>query len=317
MTIKKTGQTAKTDTNAGLETARTLLGNSIAQWTECGDQLTTAIQGLSLYRREKPTRPVSYLCEPSICVIAQGTKRVVLGDEVYDYDARHVFITSVDLPAIVQVTRASREEPYLSLLLQLNLHELSQLMVEARLPPPRTQPSSRAMAIGEATVPLLRAFQRLVALLDEPQDIPILAPIVEREILYRLLVSGQGALLRQIAAAGSHSRQIARAISWLKGHFTESFRVDALADEANMSLSTFHHHFRTVTSMSPLQYQKWLRLNEARRLMLTERMDATTAAFQVGYESPSQFSREYSRSFGAPPLRDIASLRLVAGDAAM
>jgi len=164
-------------------------------------------------------------------------------------------------------------------------------------------------------VPLLRAFQRLVALLHEPQDIPILAPIVEREILYRLLVSGQGALLRQIAAAGSHSQQIARAISWLKRHFTESFRVEALAGEANMSPSTFHHHFRTVTSMSPLQ--KWLRLNEARRLMLTERLDATTAALQVGYESPSQFSREYSRSFGAPPLRDITSLRLGAGDAGM
>lgn len=285
------------------------LASDIARSTNHGDQFKTAIPGLSLYRRESPTQPISHLYEPSICVIAQGAKRVVLGDEVYDYDSQHVLITSVDLPTIVQVTKASPDEPYLSLLLQLDRRALSQLLVESRLPAPRIPPSTRGMAIGEATLPLLAAFHRLVALLDEPLDIPILAPMIQREILYRLLMSGQGAHLRHLAVAGSQSQQIARAIGWLKRHFSEPFRVEALADEAHMSPSTFHHHFRTVTSMSPLQYQKWLRLNEARRLMLTERLDVTRAAFQVGYESPSQFSREYSRSFGAPPLRDIAGLR--------
>jgi AraC-like DNA-binding protein len=165
------------------------------------------------------------------------------------------------------------------------------------------------MATGEVTLPLLAAFQRLIDLLDEPKDIPILAPIIEREIFYRLLIGDQGVRLRQIAASGSQSNQIARAIGWLKGNFARPLSIDELASQVNMSTSTFHHHFRQVTAMSPLQYQKWLRLNEARRLMLAEDRDATTAAFQVGYESPSQFSREYSRLFGAPPLRDISSLR--------
>jgi transcriptional regulator GlxA family with amidase domain len=165
------------------------------------------------------------------------------------------------------------------------------------------------MATGEITLPLLTAFQRLLALLDEPKDIPILAPIIQREILYRLLVSDQGARLRQIASAGSQGNQIAQAIDWLKGNYSKPLHIDDLAARVYMSPSTFHHHFRELTARSPLQYQKWLRLNEARRLMLTERLDATGAAIQVGYESPTQFSREYSRLFGAPPLRDINKLR--------
>jgi len=162
-------------------------------------------------------------------------------------------------------------------------------------------------------LPLLTAFQRLIDLLAEPKDIPILAPIIQREIVYRLLVGDQGARLRQMASAGSQSQQIARAIDWLKSNFTQSLRIEDLATQVNMSTSTFHHHFRALTAMSPLQYQKWLRLNEARRLMLIERLDAATAAFQVGYESPSQFSREYSRLYGAPPLRNITNLRRSAG----
>jgi AraC-like DNA-binding protein len=168
------------------------------------------------------------------------------------------------------------------------------------------------MATGEVTMPLLTTVQRLIDLLEEPKDIPILAPIIEREIFYRLLVGDQGARLRQMASAGSQSQQIARAIYWLKDNFTKPLRIDSLAAQVNMSTSTFHHHLREVTAMSLLQYQKWLRLNEARRLMLAEKQDATTAAFQVGYESPSQFSREYGRLFGAPPLRGITNLRMMA-----
>jgi transcriptional regulator GlxA family with amidase domain len=197
-------------------------------------------------------------------------------------------------------------------MLKLDQREISQLMVDSNLPPPRAQESNRGMAIGEVTLPLLTAFQRLIDLLAEPKDIPIVAPIIKREIFYRLLVGDQGARLRQMASAGSQSQHIARAIDWLKDNFTQTLRIEDLATQVHMSTSTFHHHFRSLTAMSPLQYQKWLRLNEARRLMLTERMDAATAAFEVGYESPSQFSREYGRLFGAPPLRDITNLRQTA-----
>jgi AraC-like DNA-binding protein len=290
------------------------LGKSIARWTEQGELHVTAVPGLSLFRRDEPTEPISGMYEPSVCLVAQGSKRVLLGDDTYVYDAHHYLITSVHLPTVVQIIDASREKPYLGLRLKLDPREISQLMVDSNLPPPRVQQPSRGMATGEVTLPLLTAFQRLIDLLAEQKDIPILAPIIQREIIYRLLVGDQGARLRQIASAGSQSHQIARAIGWLKGNFTRPLRIDDLATQVNMSTSTFHHHFRTLTAMSPLQYQKSLRLNEARRLMLTERLDATTAAFQVGYESGSQFSREYSRFFGAPPLRDITKLRQIADD---
>jgi AraC-like DNA-binding protein len=247
--------------------------------------------------------------EPSICMVAQGAKRVLLGEDTYVYDAQHYLITSVHLPTIVQIIDASRKKPYLGLRLKLDPREISQLMVDSNLPPPRAQQSSRGMATGEVTLPLLTAVQRLIELLADEKDIPILAPIIQREIIYRLLVGEQGTRLRQIASTGSQSHQIARAIDWLKANFTQPLRVDDLAAQASMSSSTFHHHFRSMTALSPLQFQKQLRLQEAKRLMLTERMDAATAAFQVGYESPSQFSREYNRLFGSPPLRDIAKLR--------
>lgn len=298
-----------------MEGALKALRQSIARWTEQGTQLMTAIPSLSLYRRDAPTQPTSYMQEPSLCLIAQGVKRVLLGDDTYVLDVHHFLITSVDLPTMVQIITASREQPYLSLILKLDQHEMAQLMVDSHLPPPRAQQSSRGMATGAVTVPLLSACQRLIDLLAAPQDIPILAPLIQREILYRLLVGDQGARLRQIASAGSQSHQVTQAIEWLKRHYTRPLRIEDLAAHVHMSPSTFHQHFRALTAMSPLQYQKWLRLNEARRLMLTERHDAATAAFQVGYESPSQFSREYRRVFGAPPLRDIKSLRHIADGA--
>ncbi len=297
--------------NTEMEGAIETLEKSIARLTDKEYRLTTAIPGLSLFRHDEPNELHSGMYEPSICMVAQGAKRVMLGDDTYVYDAHHYLITSVHLPTFVQILEASREKPYLGLMLKLDQREISQLMVDSNLPPPRQQ-SSRGMATGEVTLPLITAFQRLIDLLDEPQDLPILAPNIQREIIYRLLVGDQGARLRQMASAGSQSQQIARAIDWLKGNFTRPLRIDDLAEQVNMSTSTFHHHFRAVTAMSPLQYQKWLRLNEARRLMLAESQDATTAAFRVGYESPSQFSREYSRLFGAPPLRDITNLRQIA-----
>ena len=278
--------------------------------TLTGDQglKATAIPSLSLVRLTAPTETVSYMHEPSICLIAQGSKRVRLGDEAYAYDARNFLLTSVDLPIVAQVLEASPEKPYLGLKLTLDPREVAQLMADTSLPPPRAQHESRGMAVGGLTEPLLCAFLRLLDLLDEPEHIPILAPLVQREILYWLLVGEQGARLRQIGAAGCRSHQIARAIDWLKANFSEPLRIDDLASRVRMSASAFHHHFRALTAMSPLQYQKWLRLHEARKLMLVEQLDVANAAFQVGYESPSQFSREYSRLFGAPPLRDVKGL---------
>lgn len=296
------------DTNS-LENAIDALGKSIARCTEKGELHTTEVPGLSLFRRDEPTEPISGMYEPSICLAVQGAKRVILGEETYVYDAHHYLITSVHLPTIVQIIQASPEKPYLGLRLKFDLREVSQLMVDSNLPQPRPLQSRRGMATGEVTLQLVNAFIRLIDLLADEKDIPILAPVIQREIIYRVLVGDQGERLRQIATAGSQSQHIAKAIGWLKSNYSQAISMDDLAAQANMSTSTFHHHFRSLTALSPLQYQKQLRLQEARRLMLAERMDAANAAFQVGYESPSQFNREYSRLFGAPPLRDVTNLR--------
>ena len=295
------------------EDARAALAAAVSRWTAIdGEPIVTAIPTLALYRRTAPSTPTNCLYDPSVALIVQGAKKVLLGDESYLYDECRFLVTSVDLPVIGEIIEASPEKPFLAMAMKIDQRIVTELMVEARLSPPRAEQTGRGMAVGEASLPLLHAFQRLVGLLDEPDSIPVLAPLIQREILYRLLTSGQGARLWQIASVGSQSHRIARAIDWLKTHATEPLRVDELAASVQMSTSTFHHHFRAVTAMSPLQFQKWLRLNEARRLMLTEHLDASTAAFRVGYESPSQFGREYHRLFGAPPLRDITSLRQAA-----
>lgn len=293
-----------------LETVLATLASRIDRWVESDDEpFATPVRELKLFRRTAPSEPMSCLYDPGIALIVQGGKRVLLGEDTYTYDAGRFLITAVDLPAIGEVTHASPEKPFLALWMALDQRVMTELMVECRLPPPRAKPTARGMAVGKASLPLLHAFQRLLDLLDEPADIPILAPLIQREILYRLLMSDQGARLWQIVSVGSQSHRIARAIDWLKTHATEPLRVDELAASVQMSTSTFHQHFRALTAMSPLQYQKWLRLHEARRLMLAEQLDAATAAFRVGYESASQFGREYHRMFGAPPLRDITSLR--------
>lgn len=295
------------------EAAREALAQGITRWTQIdGEAFFTSIPALALFRRTTPSEPTSCMYNASVALIVQGAKRVLLGEDTYLYDACRFLVTSVDLPAIGEIIEASRERPFLALVMKLDQRVITELMVESRLPPPRTESTSRGMAVGQATLPLLQAFQRLIELLDEPDDIPILAPLIQREILYRLLLSDQGPRLRQMASVGSQSHRIARALDWLKAHATEPLRIDELAASVQMSPSTFHHHFRALTAMSPLQFQKWLRLHEARRLMLTEHLEASTAAFRVGYESPSQFGREYHRLFGSPPLRDIMSLRQAA-----
>ena len=292
-----------------LEAARERLGATIARLTGDKEHIEAAVPGLIVYKRPAVTELTGAMYEPCVCVVAQGAKRVVVGGDSYTYDAQHFLLTAVDIPTMVQIARASKEKPCLGLVLKLDMREAAQMMVDGKLPPPREQRPGRGVTTGEITPQLLAAFQRLLDLLDDPKDLPVLAPMIQREILYRLLTGDQGARLRQIATNGSQGGQVAQAIDWLKTNFSKPLRVDALASHVYMSTSTFHHHFRALTAMSPLQYQKWLRLNEARRLMLTDKVDAATAAMEVGYESPSQFSREYSRQFGQPPLRDITQLR--------
>ena len=297
------------DDDKGMDYVKESLARSIARWTGDSEAVNTAIPELSLHRHIAGTEPANALYDPSICVVAQGAKRVLFGDGDYIYDARSYLLTSVNIPTLFHVVSASPEKPYLGLVLRLNMREVSQLIVDTNLPPLRAQQSEPGMVIGTINLQLLTAIQRLVQLLNEPQDIPILAPIIQKEILYRLLIGDQGERLRQIASIGSQSNQIARSIDWLKENFAQQLKIDDLARKVNMSPSTFHHHFKALTAKSPLQYQKWLRLNEARRLMLSEHLDAANASFEVGYESPSQFSREYSRLFGNSPARDISMLR--------
>jgi len=302
----------KSNSKNSMEDALELLIDSIAKYTQNGNQDPTAIAELSLFRMNELTGPLNVMYEPSICIAVQGAKRVDLGEESYVYNAHNYLITSVHLPTIAQVVEASPEKPFLALRLKLDLKVISQLMLDSRLPQPRTKQSSRGMATGDITLPVLNAFQRLIALLDEEQDTQMLAAIIQREIIYRLLVGDQGERLRQLATAGSKSQQIGRAIEWITSNFTQPLCIDDLAEQVNMSTTSFHNHFRSMTALSPLQFQKQLRLQEARRLMLAERMDAANAAFLVGYESPTQFSREYCRMFGAPPLRDVTHLRQMA-----
>ncbi len=289
---------------------RSELAEKISSLTKDEGPLITEIPTLKLVRRSAPTEAASYLHEPSVCFIAQGKKRVMLGEEVYEYDEHHYLITSVDLPVIGQVTDATEKKPYLGLVLEIKRQDVLQMVADDGLPaPPRANQVNKGMAVGKISLSLVNAMIRLINLLDTPKDIPILAPMIQREILYRLLTGEQGPRLLQVAAAGSNSDQIAKAIDWLKNNFSSPLKVDDLAAFSGMSTSSFHQHFRSLTAMTPLQYQKRLRLNEARQLMLIKRLDAGAAGFQVGYESQSQFSREYSRFFGAPPSRDIKTLR--------
>lgn len=296
---------------AAHETRR--LAGMIAARTEGEHQVTTSIPGLVLHRREAPTEPQSYMFTPHLCLIAQGVKRILLGEESYVYDAHSFVLSSVELPLVSYILEASPEVPYLGLTLELDLKEISQLMLHGSLRGRRHGPTGRGIGVSRLAPPLLDAVERLLGLLDAPGDIPLFLPLVRQEIYYRLLMDEEGDRLRQMVMAESGSYQIARAISWMKEHFDEPLPVTELAQRAGMSPSSFHQHFRSLTAISPLQFQKRIRLNEARRLMLTENMDAGTAGFRVGYESPTQFSREYKRMFGMPPRADVKKLQAVQG----
>ena len=266
------------------------------------------IPGLSLYRIVEPAGPFSTVYEPSLSLIIQGSKRVSVGDEILVYNESSFFLTAIGLPMTGQICQASAVEPYVAAMLRLNLESLRRLIADHDLHPTNISDRDRGVVVGAATPELFDAFLRLISLANSPKDIPFLANHIQNEILYRLLTGEQGARLRRFALAGTNSNRVAKAVAWLKENYTRPLRVDELADMANMGVSTLHHHFRAMTAMSPLQFQKHLRLHHARELMLSGSLDAATAALRVGYESPTQFSREYRRLFGHPPLRDVKTI---------
>jgi AraC-like DNA-binding protein len=264
----------------------------------------TPVAGLSVYRIANPGGPKHHVYEPALALIAQGAKQVMVGDEIHTYDALHYLVTSVDLPVVGQVRVASDTLPYLGLRFSLDIAEIGELIRDERLPPAVHTGPARGIYVNRIALPVLEPVLRLLRLLDAPADIAIVAPLVKREILYRLLMNGEGARLRQLALQDSQTQRIAKAIALLRANYAQALRIDEIASGVHMSVSSFHHHFKAVTAMSPLQFQKQLRLQEARRLLLTGGTDASTAAHSVGYESASQFAREYARMFGAPPARD-------------
>ena len=299
----------------GSEEARAALAAKIADCAPTEGETVTGIAGLRLYRRSEPSPCASAAYQPSLVVFVQGEKRVNLGKTIYVCDGSNFLLTSIDLPVVSQVTKASDKEPLLGMILQLEMPMIREILAQQEFQFSGDAGDARGMALGISSAQLLDACARLVELLHAPQDIPFLSRLIEREIIYRLLKSPQGQHLRAIATLGEQSHRTAKVVSWLRMNYARPLRVEELASIAQMGVSTLHHHFRSLTAMSPLQYQKQLRLHVARERMLNEGLDAASAAFEVGYESASQFNREYSRFFGQPPMRDVKARRM--SDAAM
>ena len=270
----------------------------------------TGIPGLHVAAASVTTEPINHVYEPVFGLVAQGAKSIVLGDKVFDYGAGQYLVVSVDLPITGHINVASEREPFLCMGLTLRPATIATLLLETAASD-RSAVDTPGMGVSKAPGELLDAVVRLLRLLDHPRDAPVLAPLIEREILWRLLRGEQGAMLRQIGFADSRLSQISHAIRWIRANYAEMLRIEDLAQMAAMSVSSFHRHFRAVTSMSPIQYQKQIRLQEARVLLLAQSEDVATVGFAVGYDSPSQFSREYHRVYGAPPGRDAARLRSV------
>jgi AraC-like DNA-binding protein len=288
---------------------RSELARKIAVYMGSAEDRATEIPGLTLHRRTAPTAPCSATYEPGVTVMAQGRKRVDLGRTTFIYGESRYLLTSLDLPIVSQIVEASEEAPCLAMSMKLEMPVIRELLSREEIQVVETPPDTPAMVTGEATVEFLSACGRLIDLLDSPRDIPFLSGLFQREIVYRILQSAAGARLRAIATLGDQSHRTAKAIAWIKANYAKPLRVEDLAKIAAMGVSTLHNHFRALTAMSPLQYQKQLRLQAARGRMLIDGLDAASAAFEVGYESPSQFNREYSRLFGQPPMRDIRTLR--------
>ena len=286
----------------------TAIAAAVERYTGSDGAYDTAVPGLTLFRSSEPSGHDAVVYVPSLVIVTQGAKEVIVGDEAYRYGAAQSLLVSVDIPAAARVVEASRNRPCLTVRISLDSAVVGELLADGTAASP-AGPPERGLGVMAVERPLLDAVARLVSLLDTPRDVAALAPLVLREITYRVLTGPQGSRLRQIASAGAPAHRIALAIRWQKAHFAEPLSIESLARRAGMSPSAFHLHFKAVTALSPLQYQKRMRLQEARRLMLGEGLEAAEAAFRVGYESPSQFGREYRRMFGAPPRRDVAALK--------
>jgi AraC-like DNA-binding protein len=286
------------------------LSQAIAHLAHTDGDHSTAISALTLHRRSAPTEPLHCIYSLGLGVIVQGAKQVMLGGQVIDYSAGQSMLTTIDLPVIAHVTRASMREPFLGLMLTLDSRHITQWVSGMDLNRRTRERASQSISVEPLDDALIDALVRLVEVLDDRVLAPSLAPLIQQEITIRLLAGPYGVQLEHFVAAGSPSQQIAKAVTWLKRNFAQALRVDELAARAHMSPSTFRQHFRSITGSSPLQFQKQLRLQEARQLMLNQNIDASSASGIVGYESPSQFSREYSRLFGVPPQRDVRRMRL-------
>jgi AraC-like DNA-binding protein len=274
-------------------------------------QIETSVAGLSLMVSYAPTEPIHNIYKPAFALIANGTKRTVLGDRVFDYGSGQYIVVSVELPIAGHVVMATEDSPFLAMGLTLNAAAIATLLLETSSVG-RAKAGPSGIGVSQVSTDILDVAVRMIRLLDRPSDVAVLRPLIERELLWRLLEGEQGAMIRQFGLADSRLSQIGHAIRWLRGHYTEMLRVEELAQLAAMSVSSFHRHFRAVTAMSPIQYQKQIRLQEARARLLAGARDVATIGFDVGYDSPSQFSREYSRLFGAPPGRDAVRLRTIA-----
>lgn len=274
-----------------------------------GNDVLEIFPGIFIARTSRMNERFHYVFKPAFCVIAQGSKQVHLGDDIFRYDSGHYLISTVDLPIFSYVAEASAERPYLSVRIDLDAALVASVMMESGIETKKGGASVKAMDVSSIDVDLLDAVVRLVRLLETPDEMKALAPLIIREVIYRLLRGEQGARLSHLLAPGGDTRRISRAVQQLRERFDEPLRIENIARDLGMSVSGFHHHFKSVTAMSPVQFQKQLRLQEARRLMLGEDMDVASAGFRVGYEDPSYFSREYKKLFGAPPQRDIANLR--------
>jgi AraC-like DNA-binding protein len=275
------------------------------------DGMVEPLNGLYFHRASSSKEPLHSVSEPAFCLIAQGSKEIFLANERYQYDPAHYLLVTAELPTVGHVLEASKEKPYLSLRLKLEPTLVGSVMVETRHLS-QNQTDVRAINISSLDANLLDAVLRLIRLLDSPSEASFLAPLIMREIIYRLLMGEQGEQLRHIAVLGGQSHRIVRAIEQIRKDFDQALKIESMARDLGMSVSGFHHHFKSVTAMSPLQFQKRLRLQEARRLMLGEYLDAASAAYRVGYDDASHFNREYKRLFGLPPMRDVERLREVA-----